>query len=496
MRLRSSIVLDLMRNALAARLGNGLGQADDPLLLNGVMTLVGRSESGLPTVERIRDEVKGLVARIAAVSPHSIETRTDAVAVLVAPPLVAGMDPVAYFQSALAFFADVIGDFGRPGELAPDFMPIVAEIAEWEERTERVGSPAAPAAASDGSRETPLTASAVKDVLVAADVVDPDASVTRFEEITGGMSKQAYRLSTRCGAHGKREMIIKRSAGEPLAPIDCMQLAREYGVLKAVSDIGMLVPRPLCLGLGLPGAGGDFYVMEARPGHCTTSFLTTSAPVPKKVMLQIAEQMARLHTLNLAALAGFIEEYEAADTSSRTADRMVARRLERWRELRQSFVRSPSPVEDYLFSWLFANIPENKAPPVLVHGDLVPHNCLWDGDELTAVLDWEGAHFGDPAEDLAYAKPHIERRMDWAEFTAHYEACGGPRIAPRAIEYHSCYSNFRSLLIANVLVTQIPPSSRDLRPLVVDSAFSSMFIDICMSSARNFDRMGSEGERA
>jgi aminoglycoside phosphotransferase (APT) family kinase protein len=240
----------------------------------------------------------------------------------------------------------------------------------------------------------------------------------------------------------------------------------------------------------VPGAGGDFFIMEASPGSCTSSFLTTSAPIPKPVLLQIASEMARLHTIGLDRLAAFIDEYESPEVFSATADQMVATRLEKWRELRQSFVRTPSPVEEYLLSWLFQNIPENKARPSLIHHDLVPHNCLWEGDRLTAVLDWEGAHFGDPAEDLAYAKPHIEQRMEWSEFVSHYEACGGPRISARNIEYHNCYSNFRSLLIANVLVTKIPPGSGDLRPLIVDSAFSGMFIDICMSSARNFERLG------
>ena len=36
----------------------------------------------------------------------------------------------------------------------------------------------------------------------------------------------------------------------------------------------------------------------------------------------------------------------------------------------------------------------------LVHGDLIIHNLLTDGKELTGVLDWELALFGDPDYDL------------------------------------------------------------------------------------------------
>jgi aminoglycoside phosphotransferase len=43
---------------------------------------------------------------------------------------------------------------------------------------------------------------------------------------------------------------------------------------------------------------------------------------------------------------------------------------------------------------------------VLVHGDFGPNNVLLDPDtfEVTAVVDWEFAHLGDPVEDLAWCE--------------------------------------------------------------------------------------------
>jgi hypothetical protein len=42
---------------------------------------------------------------------------------------------------------------------------------------------------------------------------------------------------------------------------------------------------------------------------------------------------------------------------------------------------------------------------VLVHGDLGGSNLLWNeapsGPRLTGILDWDGAHLGSPAEDVA-----------------------------------------------------------------------------------------------
>jgi aminoglycoside phosphotransferase len=43
---------------------------------------------------------------------------------------------------------------------------------------------------------------------------------------------------------------------------------------------------------------------------------------------------------------------------------------------------------------------------VLIHGDYGPNNVLLDPDaqEVTAVLDWEWTHTGDPVEDLAWCE--------------------------------------------------------------------------------------------
>jgi hypothetical protein len=43
---------------------------------------------------------------------------------------------------------------------------------------------------------------------------------------------------------------------------------------------------------------------------------------------------------------------------------------------------------------------------VLVHGDYGPQNMLFDADAttVTAILDWESAHVGDPIEDLAWTE--------------------------------------------------------------------------------------------
>lgn len=67
---------------------------------------------------------------------------------------------------------------------------------------------------------------------------------------------------------------------------------------------------------------------------------------------------------------------------------------------------------------------------VLVHGDHGPNNVLLDGAtfQVTAVLDWEFAHLGDPLEDLAWCewtvRMHHPNHVD--RLDGFYAAYGSP----------------------------------------------------------------------
>jgi aminoglycoside phosphotransferase (APT) family kinase protein len=59
------------------------------------------------------------------------------------------------------------------------------------------------------------------------------------------------------------------------------------------------------------------------------------------------------------------------------------------------------PALDYCLAWLDANAPETRSL-TLVHGDFRSGNYLLDGTRLSAILDWEFAHWGDPMEDIGW----------------------------------------------------------------------------------------------
>jgi aminoglycoside phosphotransferase (APT) family kinase protein len=104
----------------------------------------------------------------------------------------------------------------------------------------------------------------------------------------------------------------------------------------------------------------------------------------------------------------------------------------------------PSPLIECAFARLRAECRHGLGGPALVHGDVLPHNLLVENGRVTALLDWEFAHLGDPAEDLAYLKPVIPAVMPWENFMALYVAAGGQPVDARRLAIFGLYGLVRN----------------------------------------------------
>jgi len=105
------------------------------------------------------------------------------------------------------------------------------------------------------------------------------------------------------------------------------------------------------------------------------------------------------------------------------------------------------PIFELAMRWLLVHRPAAIAP-VLVHGDFRLGNLLIGPNGLIAALDWELAHFGDPAEDLGWllvrswrfgAKREAGGLASFEELVAAY-----PRpIDPTRVRYWQIFGTFK-----------------------------------------------------
>ncbi len=100
------------------------------------------------------------------------------------------------------------------------------------------------------------------------------------------------------------------------------------------------------------------------------------------------------------------------------------------------------PILADALGWLRMHLRE-CSDPTLVHGDFRAGNLLFDDGRISGVLDWEFAHVGDPARDVAWLMAKSNRvsedlacdMVPLNEVLDRYRRAGGRDIDPAAIAY-------------------------------------------------------------
>jgi aminoglycoside phosphotransferase (APT) family kinase protein len=114
------------------------------------------------------------------------------------------------------------------------------------------------------------------------------------------------------------------------------------------------------------------------------------------------------------------------------------------------------PVLELALRWLRENEVDD-ARQVLVHGDFRVGNFIVGPEGLRAVLDWELAHVGDPAEDVGWLCTRSWRfggagRVggvgDLDDLLGAYAESGGVAMAPDQVRYWEVLGNLRWGIIA------------------------------------------------
>ena len=135
-----------------------------------------------------------------------------------------------------------------------------------------------------------------------------------------------------------------------------------------------------------------------------------------------------------------------------------------------------SAVFELALRWLRQNIPEEVSPPRLVHGDFRNGNLIIGREGVRAVLDWELAHLGDPAEDLGYITVNswrfgaIDKPVGGfgtiEQLLEGYLAAGGPPIDMERILFWQVMGSLRWGLMCREMARPPEPDA----PITVERA--------------------------
>ncbi len=278
----------------------------------------------------------------------------------------------------------------------------------------------------------------------------PDVSkieVDELSQIYGGSSQETFRLRARwyeAGAATERQLILRRDA---TAGLVVAERDLEYTVYRALAGHGLPIPEAHFLELDPQWLDRPFFIMALCPGKPGNPF------APQDPYDGHGEAIGRDYWTILGKLAAI--DHRAAGLehlrNGTASGQYWSLELGRWESILDEHEALIEPLLRGAMRWLRCNPPPEPAKPAIVHGDYRPGNFLFTPDgRISAILDWEMCHIGDPMEDIAWGiDPFwpITRHLPLEDGLALWEAASGLPLDRAALGWWQLFTAVKACVI-------------------------------------------------
>lgn len=249
-------------------------------------------------------------------------------------------------------------------------------------------------------------------------VVAPDSTLYALRHPDGDHFNTAYLLEAQTANGEPLRLIIKRyeECGSDLGE----KARREFTALTWLQRSGVPAPQPLYVDetgefLGAPALVSTF-VDGAQIWQPTDAVID-----PQQWIRQMATTLAQIHRTPCDPGARAFLRNGAATALWVLGNGTMPERMKHHAD------------GEVVWKAIVAQLPHlEPVEPALVHIDYWRGNLLWDQGRIIAVIDWEEASLGDPAEDVAYCRMDLWASVSEAladEFLRRYEQAAGRPVA-------------------------------------------------------------------
>ena len=293
---------------------------------------------------------------------------------------------------------------------------------------------------------------------------EPTMALTMFQPLAGGFGKQTILFAV-AGKAISGEFVMRRDMGKTsILENDCHMCRDEFPVINAARKRGFPAPEGLWLDTEhklLPG--GDFFVMRRSVGTLPGNFFGARTAVPASLTDALADIMARLHTLPPLTELGDLTDSIREEWWNLSKGECTERYIRGWYDMYLRCTVVPSPSVVAIVGWLLDNLPDRKGKPSMLHGDIGFHNFLFHEEKLSAALDWEFAHIGDPAEELGMVRVTTGASIDWDQLMTRYLAGGGEPVDEKTLRFFQVWGYARNAAAAQLATSLFVNGADELK---------------------------------
>jgi aminoglycoside phosphotransferase (APT) family kinase protein len=257
-------------------------------------------------------------------------------------------------------------------------------------------------------------------------------TVTATNRVPGGASREAWFVDV--SRDGTVDELFLRYSRVPRPEETIFHpLGVEAEVFLALQDTDVTVPRTLAV------HPVQEAMLSERVSGETWFYRIQDPDVQVRVAQDFIRNLAALHRLDARQL-------ELPSLGPVKPAREHA--LDEISNMRRRATRSDGSMDPLVrlsLDWLERNVPDWNGPTVLVQGDTGPGNFMYENGRVTAVVDWELAHFGDPMDDIAWLSLRTvqDTFTHFPDRLREYEELSGNTIDATRVWYYRLFAETR-----------------------------------------------------
>ena len=253
--------------------------------------------------------------------------------------------------------------------------------------------------------------------------------VANISRVGYGSSRATYLIDSPQG-----DLAVRLDTGQgPMADTE-LTLNREAEVYRALADTNVRIPK-----LHAVAPGGVALLVERASG--THELGGLAADERASVFDDFIDAIAELHNFDPSTL--HLPSYRRPATAIEHA----TNEIDLWGGILDARARRSWSFIHFARRVLRECAPTNVERTVLCHGDIGPGNFMHFENRVSAILDWEFSHIGDPMDDLAWwvfrGHEFTGNCGDLESQLRRWSARTGLPVDKRRIEYYKAFVMFR-----------------------------------------------------